>query len=877
MSVTNAVGGPSMGVQAGVASKSPSLVAYLTIALQFGLFLVLVHQYDLISRAFLNLGILSLAGWTAHYFLPQKYRLGLFVLLSLLGIELVFGFQAEQWSADGLIQGAWIIVLGLGLIALANLPVPIVARLAVIGAVGLILGLARAGFIPVPWSAAIWPIFGSMFMFRMIVYLYQRHHDAKKKPATLMETLAYFFMLPNVVFPLFPVVDFRTFRRTYYNHPDRHRIYQSGIQWMFRGAFHLLLYRLLNQVFVIDPADVANRGDLVQFLLWPFLLYLRVSGTFHIVTGMLHLFGFNLPETHKLFFLSSSFTDFWRRINIYWKDFIMQVFYYPLYFKLRRYGDTTALIVATFLAFIATWILHGYQWFWLRGSWLLSWNDGLFWAILALLVVGNALYEVKHGRKRRLKGDALSWTDTLATAMRTLGVFATISILWSFWTAGSIGEWLIAWGGMTAPSMSGEANLLLVAVIVAVGIPAAVQARGLQDAPFNFKRSAGLVIVSAALAVIIAQPNIHRPFGRVVRDSIASMKSTELNRRDFARLERGYYEKLMDVGGFNPELWEVYRSKPADWVPLEESDVVVHRAGQLPFYELRPSVEIRHNGALVRTNRWGMRDRDYAKTPPPGTLRIALMGASFVFGNGIENDDGFGTLLEQRLNREAAGGSYDRYEVLNFGVGGYSPLERLAQLESEVLGFAPDYIFYVEHSGASAAGKLIRALRNQVDHPYDFLREIVSKAGVDLATLDDTVDGFALAQQLRPYDDEILAAIYRRTVEVSRARNIPAVWIFLPRPEDSDQAPPERELRLAREAGFHIIDLSGLYGDHDLSSLWVARWDHHTNALGNQLIEARLYELLRQASDTIPLGLDRPAGTGPAGTGPAGSGPVGNR
>ena len=71
-----------------------------------------------------------------------------------------------------------------------------------------------------------------------------------------------------------------------------------------------------------------------------FLLYVRISGQFHLVIGMLHLFGFNLPETHHRYLLASSFTDFWRRINIYWKDFMMKVFYYPAFFRLRKLGET---------------------------------------------------------------------------------------------------------------------------------------------------------------------------------------------------------------------------------------------------------------------------------------------------------------------------------------------------------------------------------------------------------------------------------------------------------------------------------------------------------------------------------------------------------
>ena len=67
----------------------------------------------------------------------------------------------------------------------------------------------------------------------------------------------------------------------------------------------------------------------------------------HLITGLLLLFGFNLHETHSRFYFANSFIDFWRRINIYWKDFMLKIFYYPAYFRLRRFGNTPALVLAT--------------------------------------------------------------------------------------------------------------------------------------------------------------------------------------------------------------------------------------------------------------------------------------------------------------------------------------------------------------------------------------------------------------------------------------------------------------------------------------------------------------------------------------------------
>ena len=104
-----------------------------------------------------------------------------------------------------------------------------------------------------------------------------------------------------------------------------------------------------------------------------------------IIVGVLHLYGFALPETHKLFFLSSSFTDFWRRINIYWKDFMMKLVYYPSFFRLRRWGGTVALVGSTIVVFAVTWLLHSYQWFWILGTFPLTIPDILFWGILGVI------------------------------------------------------------------------------------------------------------------------------------------------------------------------------------------------------------------------------------------------------------------------------------------------------------------------------------------------------------------------------------------------------------------------------------------------------------------------------------------------------------
>ena len=89
-----------------------------------------------------------------------------------------------------------------------------------------------------------------------------------------------------------------------------------------------------------------------------------------------------------------------------------------------------------------------------------------------------------------------------------------------------------------------------------------------------------------------------------------------------------------------------------------------------------------------------MRDKEYAPTPPQGTYRIALLGPSTAMGSGVDEQEGFEALLEQHLNADGHG---EKYEILNFGVAGYSPLHMLFQLRKKVLAFKPHMAMFLGH------------------------------------------------------------------------------------------------------------------------------------------------------------------------------------
>jgi D-alanyl-lipoteichoic acid acyltransferase DltB (MBOAT superfamily) len=824
---------PPLGAQS-PAVAAISLRDYLVVLAQLALLLVLLRQFQIESAAFLRLALLAFAGFAVHALLPLRYRLPFFAALSLAGIGV----------ALGLANAAWLIGIGLVLIGICHIPIAFYLRGVLLITVAAVLVAQRAQLVPFPWSEAIWPILGAMFMFRLIVYFYDLRHD--KGPSSPVQSAAYFFMLPNACFPLFPVIDYKTFRRNYYD-DDAYRIYQLGIEWMVRGVVHLLLYRVVYYYLTLAPAEVATPADLTQYVVTNFLLYLRVSGLFHLIVGMLYLFGFRLPETHNRWLLASSFTDFWRRINIYWKDFMQKVFYYPAIFRLRGLGTTQALIIATIYVFAMTWFLHAYQWFWLRGSMLLVAQDILFWLILGLLVVANTLYELKHGRKRSLAAPPRTWKTVAVTALKTYATFWAICVLWSFWTAESVHEWLSLWRALAGPY---DLQMLLypglvLAVIVLGSVPrdAVRNVRGsAQERGAWFRAQAATVAVMVGLVAISVQDVAVR-LGDEVATVVHSLRSGRLSRLDTAKLERGYYESLLSVDRFNSQLWEVYTKRPANWLDVEGENLK-RFVGGMAEYELIPSFTSTTKYGPISTNRHGMRDREYAEQPAPGTFRAVVLGASSVMGWGVPDGANFESLIEQRLNAELAAAPFARYELLNMAIPGYDPPQQLLRLQ-RAFDFAPQAVIYVATGReiTRATRFIARYAAGGGDIPIEGLRDLVRRA--DIRAKMPEVDA---VKALRPHRVELLSFVYQQIARQARVRGAVPILVFLPQVrEGAWQDETAETLRLAEAAGFVVINLEDVYLGIDIGELRLAEWDEHPNVRGHQVIAERLYaELLRR-------------------------------
>lgn len=103
------------------------------------------------------------------------------------------------------------------------------------------------------------------------------------------------------------------------------------------------------------------------------------------------------------------------------------------------------------------------------------------------------------------------------------------------------------------------------------------------------------------------------------------------------------------------ELIEQYQADPAGYMQYDADLGWTNRPGSSS------------RDGLYRANSAGLRsDREYSKETPPGVLRVALFGDSFIHGNDVDLAGSLAPQLESELAARGVAA-----QVLNFGVGGH--------------------------------------------------------------------------------------------------------------------------------------------------------------------------------------------------------------
>ncbi len=138
------------------------------------------------------------------------------------------------------------------------------------------------------------------------------------------------------------------------------------------------------------------------------------------------------------------------------------------------------------------------------------------------------------------------------------------------------------------------------------------------------------------------------------------------------------------------------RDTQADGSVSLRSIIDPHPSDQI-IYRLKPNLDVKFKDVRVTTNSHGMRGPERKLEKPACHYRIALLGDSYAFGWGVQQEKIFARILENKLNEQYQ--NKPTFEVLNFAVPGYSTFQEVAAFREYNLKFDLDavLVFFVEN------------------------------------------------------------------------------------------------------------------------------------------------------------------------------------
>lgn len=264
------------------------------------------------------------------------------------------------------------------------------------------------------------------------------------------------------------------------------------------------------------------------------------------------------------------------------------------------------------------------------------------------------------------------------------------------------------------------------------------------------------------------------------------------------------------------------------------------------FYEPNPGVK----SGVYSINSAGFRDRDYAKAKDPSVFRIVMLGDSIVWGHGLELQDTFAKQLESLLNEV----SDQKFEVLNFGVSGYSTQQEVELFRVKAKEYDPDLVIVGyclnDFEESSVEGEAFKRLYYDIfskSYLYDHLKRVI--AGVSYNQFGYMADAppaqFDLREQFR------LLGTYS-----GGRKNLVVIFPTLENFGNYLYAIGHRRIKDAIEGlNYEILDLLDVYRLCDAESLILEPLDRtHPNAFGILLAAQATLEVLAE-KQLVPIEL----------------------
>jgi len=262
----------------------------------------------------------------------------------------------------------------------------------------------------------------------------------------------------------------------------------------------------------------------------------------------------------------------------------------------------------------------------------------------------------------------------------------------------------------------------------------------------------------------------------------------------------------------------------------------------------------------AKCNSLRYREREFGEAKPENTYRIAVIGDSITYGQGIPEEERFSNRLESELT-----GSEIQFQVLNFGTAGADFVHHI-KTTKRVLKFNPDFIllqWYVnDFEGPRAKGR--PSFRNLAPthelhiklHQSSALYYVLNSGWHAIQRYIGTVGSYETYMNERfldpnSQDSKSALAKLKTVFRLASNRSVPIGVVLFPRlrPYLADDYPfdylHERIISLCKQNDIQYVDLREdfkLYGS-DIRRLHVNQYDAHPNGLANEIAAERILEV----------------------------------
>jgi len=295
-------------------------------------------------------------------------------------------------------------------------------------------------------------------------------------------------------------------------------------------------------------------------------------------------------------------------------------------------------------------------------------------------------------------------------------------------------------------------------------------------------------------------------------------------------------ELIIRVYLYHSIIYDIEMTKYAMSVKTDSSNLLIGHVH-------KPNTSAQLMGVNVSINSDGLRDREYPVSKKE-KYRIIVLGDSLTFGWGVEEEDTFVSILEQKINKLYPA------EIINFGAGNYNTEQEVNLFIEKGLKYKPDkvVVFYFINDAELTPKKSklwFLGYSQLISFYWSRINILINKYFPDQSFKDyysnlyeKNQKGWLNAQKS-----------FLRLKNIYHQNGIRLQVVLLPELHDVDNKIFNNEYSkvsaFLESAGIDYLNLATLFTGYDNPiSLWVAMDDAHPNALAHRMIADNSFEFI---------------------------------